>query len=433
MKYIDEIFDKTEGDLTRVQDSLLEETLDYVRKKSPFYAKRFKDKPRISGVEEIIGLPLTSKEDLQKDNAAFLCVGKERVSEVVATTGTTGTQVFVWLTENDVIRVAENEKRHFKHAGFTPSDTVLLSVTLDNLFIAGMAYYAGLKRLGATVVRLGPQSPKKHLELLATLAPSGIVAVPSFLAAVYKQADKEGTPDGGNTPLDRLPFNKAVLIGETIRNADFTSNALGNIVQRKVPLEAFSTYGLTEAATAFCECPARTGFHSNPDMVFAEVVDDEGRPVPDGEKGELVVTTFGVEATPLIRYRTGDVTFRIPGRCVCGLSGARIGPIIGRKAHRLKLKGTTVYPRAIENALAEVEGVENYVIEAYSGEVNEDRIVVKVGTNATQAGLANAVREAIKAKARVTPQVEVLTPHEVDKILFEGNRRKPLVFIDRRR
>jgi len=426
MKFTDDIFDKTEGEITRTQDALLEETLDYVRKNSPFYAKRNKTLPRIEGVDSISVLPLTSKEDLQKDNAAFLCVGKERVSEVVATTGTTGTQVFVWLTENDVIRVAENEKRHFQNAGFTPSDTVILSVTLDNLFIAGMAYYAGLKRLGATVVRLGPQSPKKHLELFETLGPSGIVAVPSFIAAIYKQADKEGTP------LDTLPFNKAVLIGETIRNADFTSNTLGNIVQRKVPLETFSTYGLTEAATAFCECPARTGFHSNPDMVFAEVVDDEGRPVPDGAPGELVVTTFGVEATPLIRYRTGDVTFRIPGRCQCGRAGARIGPIIGRKAQRLKLKGTTVYPATIENALAEVEGVENYVIEAYSGPVNEDLIVVKVGTNVSHTAFKDTVREAIKAKARVTPQVEILTPNEVDKILFEGGRRKPLIFIDRR-
>lgn len=426
MNFTDDIFDKTDAEITRVQDDLLGDTLDYVRKNSPFYAARFKSMPGISGVRDISALPLTSKEDLQKDNAAFLCVAKERVSEVVATTGTTGTQVFVWLTENDVARVAENEKRHFKNAGFTPSDTVILSVTLDNLFIAGMAYYAGLKRLGATVVRLGPQSPKKHLELFSTLAPSGIVAVPSFLAAVYKQADKEGVP------LDTLPFNKAVLIGETIRNADFTSNTLGNIVQRKVPLEAFSTYGLTEAATAFCECMGRKGFHSNPDMIYAEVVDDEGKPVPDGTPGELVVTTFGVEATPLVRYCTGDVTFKLPGRCQCGLSGARIGPIIGRKAHRLKLKGTTVYPRAIENALAEVEGVENYVIEAYSGEVNEDRIVVKVGTNASHPALAETVREAIKAKARVTPQVEILTPGEVDKILFEGGRRKPLVFIDRR-
>ncbi|MBI5971011.1 MAG: AMP-binding protein [Deltaproteobacteria bacterium] len=427
MKFTDDIFNKTQGEITRIQDSLLGETLDYVRKNSPFYAERFKDKPRLSGVEEITGLPLTSKEDLQRDNGAFLCVGKERVSEVVATTGTTGTQVFVWLTENDVIRVAENEKRHFQNAGFTPSDAVLLSVTLDNLFIAGMAYYAGLKRLGATVVRLGPQSPKKHLELFETLGPSGIVAVPSFVAAVYKQADKEGIP------LGSLPFNKAVLIGETIRNADFTSNTLGNIVQRKALLETFSTYGLTEAAIAFCECPVKKGFHSNPDMVFAEVVDDEGRPVPDGAPGELVVTTFGVEATPLIRYCTGDVTFKIPGTCPCGRAGARIGPIIGRKAQRLKLKGTTVYPRTIENALAEIEGIENYVIEAYSGPVNEDRIVVKIGANATQPGLADTVREAIKAKARVTPQVEILTPGEVDKILFEGNRRKPLVFIDRRR
>ena len=134
--------------------------------------------------------------------------------------------------------------------------------------------------------------------------------------------------------------------------------------------------------------------------MYPEVVDESGSPVKDGEMGELVVTTFQVEGMPLLRYRTGDITFRISEPCACGRNSIRIGPITGRKAHRLKIKGTTVYPRNIENALVGVEGVENYVIEAYTGDDYGDRIVVKVGSSNMGSAFKLDVCEAIRTKAR---------------------------------
>ena len=110
-------------------------------------------------------MPLTSKEDIQRENRAFLCVEDKEIAEVVATTGTTGEHVWVYLTKNDLVRLAENERRCFTYAGIGAGDLILLSVTLDNLFIAGLAYYTGLQRLGAGVIRLGPHSRKSTLRL----------------------------------------------------------------------------------------------------------------------------------------------------------------------------------------------------------------------------------------------------------------------------
>ncbi|MBI5562853.1 MAG: AMP-binding protein [Deltaproteobacteria bacterium] len=427
MCFVSEIDGYTPSEVAGIQAELLCAALEYACRNSPFYRERLgSTPPKINGIEDIRKIPLTTKADIQDNNAAFLSVPRKDVAEMVATTGTTGTHVYIYLTAGDLIRLAENERRCFANAGVTAEDLFLLAVTLDNLFIAGLAYYSGLQRLGAGVVRLGPHSPKKHLETIAALRPTGIVAVPSFMAAIYRQAGKDGVD------LGSLGLRKAVLIGETIRNADFSSNALGNIVESMNSLETYSTYGITEIAAAFCECPARRGLHSHSDLVYAEVIGDDGEPAADGEPGELVVTTFGVAGMPLLRYRTGDVTFKVPGQCACGRSSARIGPVIGRKAHKLKVKGTTIYPRAIENALVEIAGVENYVIEAHTGDDHADTVVVKVGAHNQKAAFKLEVSEAIRAKARVTPAVEIMPPQEVEKLLYEGGRRKPMIFIDRR-
>jgi len=426
MTFANEIERKTPSDIRRIQDGLLAQTVDYCRSRSPFYMERLKGTGAVLSISGIDTIPLTSKTDIQEHNAAFLCVPPGEIAEVVATTGTTGTHVYNWLTANDLIRLAENERRAFVNIGVGESDLFLLAVTLDNLFIAGMAYYSGLRRLGAGVVRLGPASPRKHLDMIQTLKPTGIVAVPSFISAIYRQAEKDGIS------LDSIGINKAVLIGETIRNSDLTSNELGSIVEKKDGLKTYSTYGITEISAAFCECADRNGLHSHSDFVYTEIIDESGRPVPDGEPGELVVTTFGVEGMPLLRYRTGDITFKMTGLCACGASSARLGPVIGRKAHKLKVKGATIYPRAIENALVGINGVENYVIEAYTGDDHSDNLIVKVGSHNMKSAFRLDVCEAIRAKARVTPAVEILPPQEIDRILFEGGRRKPMLFIDRR-
>jgi phenylacetate-CoA ligase len=260
------------------------------------------------------------------------------------------------------------------------------------------------------------------------IKPDVIVAVPSFMLRLAREAESMGVaPDS---------LKKALLIGETIRGEDMALNHLGRLVEEAWNLECFSTYGITEASVAFTECALRSGFHSHPDFVYTEILDGDGCAVQAGEAGELVVTTFKVEGMPLVRYGTGDICVKVEGACECGNASPRIGSVIGRKAQKLKVKGTTVYPGAIENALLKVDGVVNYHITAYTGEGGIDmvRVVVGVGSGGEAAAtILNEARSSVRALARFVPDIKIATPEEVERLLCQSGSRKKVVFKDDRK
>lgn len=414
----------------KIQGELLLETVSRAYGKSPYYKGVFGRlgivPTDIKGLEDLGKLPVTDRDSIQRDNWSLLSVPQGEIAEIVSTTGTTGEPAFVAMTKADLGRLAYNEEKGFKCAGTKSGERFHMAVTSDNLFIAGVAYYSGIMRLGASVVRVGPQNILRHLELIEKLRPTGIVAVPSFLVHLARQAEDAGIS------VREMGIKRAVLIGDSIRNADFTPNALGNLIEEKFGGICFSTYGLTEAQLSFTECEERLGLHGHPDLVIPEVLDEEGKPVPDGEEGELVLTPLQVEGMPLIRYRTGDYTFIVGGPCPCGRNSVRIGPIIGRKHHRLKVKGVTLYPKNIENAVLNIPEVVNYQIEAYTGGDETDHVILRVGSLRDDNGLRAALLDALRAKARVAPEIEIEHPDAVRERLFEGGSRKPIAFKDRR-
>lgn len=430
MKFNNDIERSPLDEIEKIQTEMLAETLEYVNERSPYYKDMFKrhgiTPADIACLEDIKKLPFTTREDLQNNNRAFLAVPLQDIAEVVSTTGTTGSPAFIALTVDDIERLASNEERSFGYAGAEKGDLFQIAVTCDNLFIAGIAYYRGLIKRNVTVMRVGPQNVVRHLDLIRELKPSGIVAVPSFMVRLVRRAGELGLSGRD------LGLRKVVLIGDSIRNADFSSNPLGRMLEDALGRVCYSTYGITEAQLSFCECGMFSGLHSHPDLVLTEIVDEKGRVLPDGEAGELVLTTLQVTGMPLLRYKTGDITFRISGACGCGRTSPRIGPVLGRKEQRLKVKGVTLYPKTIENALLEIEGVVNYQIEAYTGDDGTDTIVVRVGSHNKNGALLPALRESLSAKARVTPMVEIETPEEIEKRLFEGGVRKAMTFRDRR-
>lgn len=413
-----------------VQDGLLSETVTHAYERVPYYKKVFKERcllpSDINRVEDIAKLPFTNRWDIQEDNWAFLSTERQDIAEVVSTTGTTGEPIFIALTRNDIERLSYNEEKSFSYTGAGKGDFFHIAVTCDNLFIAGIAYYIGLIRLGASVIRIGPQNTIRHLSLIEKLKPTGIVAVPSFMVHLARRAKEN------NIKVKELGIEKIVLIGDSIRSEDFSSNTLGRLIEDSFGKICYSTYGITEAQVAFCECQFRQGLHSHPDLVFVEIVNDDGNPLPDGHTGELVLTTLQLEGMPLIRYKTGDITFKISGTCPCGRNTVRIGPIIGRKHQRLKLKGVTLYPKTIENAILEINGVVNYQIEAYTGDDQTDHIVLRIGSLRKDNGFRDSLIEIISARARVTPDIEIESPGEVEKRLFEDGSRKATIFKDRR-
>jgi len=412
------------------QEELLLETVSYANERSPFY-KRLFDNSGLSPSDlkkkkYFNKLPFTTKPDIQKSNRGFLAVPKHKIAEVVSTTGTTGEPVFISLTENDLERLAYNEEKSFSYTGAGRGDLFQIAVTCDNLFIAGIAYYKGLLRLGASVVRVGPQNIIRHFDIIKKLNPTGIIAVPSFMFQMVRRANEKGIS------VKDLGIEKIVLIGDSIRNEDFSSNALGQAIEDSFGKKCYSTYGITEGQVSFCECEHHSGLHSHPDLVFAEIVDENGNSLPDFEIGELVITPFQIEGMPLIRYKTGDITFKITGPCSCGRTSVRIGPILGRKFQRLKVKGVTLYPKTIENAILELKDVINYQIEAYTGTDQTDHLILRVGSYRNDPAFRASVEDILRAKARVAPEIEIESPEEIEKRLFSGGSRKAVTFKCRR-
>ena len=152
----------------------------------------------------------------------------------------------------------------------------------------------------------------------------------------------------------------------------------------------------------------------------------------DGESGELVLTTLQIEGMPLVRYRTGDITYKLTAPCECGRNSVRIGPVLGRKHQRLKFKGVTLYPKTIENAILDVDDVVNYQVEASTGEDHTDHVLIRVGSERTDKMFKSELRDKLRSKARVSPEIKLMKPEEITNRLFDGGSRKAVTFLDLR-
>jgi phenylacetate-CoA ligase len=405
--------------MTRPHDQLWAATFRHAAERSPFYRELFHGH---SDVPPIESLPTVDKRTLSERNLDFLCVPREQIVEVVTTSGTTGQPLLWMLTETDLRRLAVNERLSFECAGLTAQDTVLVAVALDRCFIAGLAYVLGLRELGCATVRTGAASPLLVLEMIQRVQPTAIVGVPSFLRLLATKARETGFD------LANCSVKKLVCIGEPIRDAALNLNASGRAVETAWGAKAFSTYGVTELANSLCECSAGTGGHLHEEQLHLEILDDGGRPVADGEVGEVVATTFGVEAMPLIRYRTGDCGALFRNKCACGRISPRLGPVIGRKDQKLKLKGTSVFPSTLGAVLEESGGVDAYVIVARKeGDLSDAVEILYSGLTAP-----DALREALQARAKIAPAIRAVSRDEIETLQLPPNARKRRMFVDLR-
>ncbi|MDR2684790.1 MAG: AMP-binding protein, partial [Prevotellaceae bacterium] len=300
-----EIEYKSKAEIKRFQEEKLKIALLYLKNNSPFYQKLFKenniDIKNIEYLEDLQKIPFTEKQDLQLCNNKFLCVPCEKVIDFITTSGTLGDPVTFAMTDADLDRLAYNEKISFTCAGVKPADTVQLMTTIDKRFMAGLAYFLGLRLLGAGVVRVGNGIPELQWDTINRIKPNTIMCVPSFILHIIKYAEEHGI-DYRNSSV-----KKVVCIGENLREQDFSLNLLGQRIKEKWDIELYSTYASTEMATTFAECKYGCGGHHHPELIICEVVDSLGNIVKNGEAGELVVTTLGVEGMPLLRFKTGDL------------------------------------------------------------------------------------------------------------------------------
>lgn len=412
----------------QVQLDLLRKHLTHAAT-TPFYGQRFSaigfTPDCLETLDDIRQLPLTSRQDIDLDQTAFRPGGDLVPVDIALTSGTTGEAVIVPYTQRDLTRLAFNEMMAFHRVGIRAGDRVQLCVTIDRCFIAGLAYYSGVVMLGGSAIRSGPGKPAWQWELIRTLKPAALVGVPSFLLQLARWG-----VENGFKPKE-CGIKSLVTIGEPIRKADMSLTPLGAALENEWGVKAFASYGATELETAFCDCSAAAGGHVHPELIYVEIVDDQGNNVAPGEAGEVVVTPFGVEGFPLVRFRTGDIARLHVSPCSCGWQTPRLGPIEGRTAQRLKYKGTTLYPETIYQVLEEMEGIGAYYVEAHSAYDLSDVVKVFVGTDADVK--LSDIEDKLQAKLRVRPEVVLRSTVDVVSVIEKNGGRKQKKFFDLRK
>ncbi len=416
-------------EIRSVQEELLRRHVTYAATASPYYRELFAHQgidPATVTLESLKSLPLTDKSVFSSRNSEFLAVPREAIVDIVLSSGTTGQPTTVMYTESDLHRLTYNEEISFASCGLTASDTVLLTCTIDRCFIAGLAYYSGVRKLGAAAIRNGLASVESHGEIIRRLRPSVLVGVPTFLLKLGRHLLSQGTDP------QSVGVRKLVCIGEPVRDRSLAFLKAGEELEFIWGAKVYSTYASSETITSFCECTAQCGGHLHPDLAVVEIVDEQGCPLPCGEVGEVVVTPLGIEGMPLVRFRTGDTGFLLDGPCLCGRNSVRLGPILGRMRQMMKLKGTTIYPESIYAVMDTIPGVSEYFVTASSDYDLSDQVRVYVAVNDGSCS-EGVILERLQAALRVRPEVIITSEETVNRWRNAGNSRKLIRFIDERK
>ncbi|NNM87945.1 MAG: AMP-binding protein [Phycisphaerae bacterium] len=402
-----------------LQQRLLARHIAYARR-SPLYAGRIRKSGTLAN---LAALPTTSRDELmQAGQRAYACK-PETVREWVATSGTTGQPLRVPLTAADLNRLAMNEAVALNIAGIKAGDTLLIAVAFDRMFVAGLAYWLGAQRLGASCVRAGPfyaGDASALLGLAADYQRPFLLTVPSLLT----------TSLVASAPLPEL--SAIITIAEPVRRADLSPNALATRLGEHFHAPILSTCAGTETCTTFAEGPQCQGGHLNPRLAVVEILDEAGRPVPDGVTGEVVVTPLGVQGMPLLRFRTGDLAALHTQPCPCGRTTPRLGPIVGRMQQRLKVGGVSLFPGTISEWLQTSADVAEFLVVAQQDFDLSDCITLHVALHRSTEKIRHRLRQQARTILRSPAQIVFTSPQAIRNLQRQSNPRKPASFLDLR-
>ncbi|OPX42216.1 phenylacetate-coenzyme A ligase [Ruminiclostridium hungatei] len=333
------------------QFDIFKELLLKISSNSPFYKEKFLkakvDVNEITSMEMISQLPFTTKEELREAYPLGLqAVPEEKVVRIHSSSGTTGKPVIIPYTARDVSDWAEMMARSFEMAGITPMDRIQITPGYG-LWTAGIGFQAGCERLGAMAVPMGPGNTDKQLQMMMDLKSTVIIGTSSYALVLAEEVEKRGLKS-------EIRLKKGVIGSER------WGEKMRQRIKAELGIEIYDIYGLTEiyGPGIAIDCGCHDGMHYYDDYLYFEIIDSAtGKVLPEGETGELVITTLRKEGAPLLRYRTRDLTRIIPGKCACGRSYPRIDRIIGRTDDMVKVKGVNIYPGQIDEILRDVEGV----------------------------------------------------------------------------
>jgi phenylacetate-CoA ligase len=314
-----------------------------------FYQTRFRDiaPEDIRTRADFEKLPFTEKEDLR---AAYplglLAVPEEEIVRIHSSSGTTGTPVIIPYTQKDVDDWAVMFRRCYETAGITNRDRIHITPGYG-LWTAGIGFQLGAELLGAMTIPMGPGNTDKQIQMMMDLKSTVLGATSSYALLIAEEIERRGV-------RDRIHLKKGVIGSER------WGEKMRRRIASELGVELYDIYGLTEiyGPGIGMSCRHECGMHMWTDFLYYEIIDPKtGLTVPDGEIGEIVITTLQKEGAPLIRYRTHDLTRDLPGPCACGLDFPRIDTLIGRSDDMVKVKGALIYPSTVDMLLAQVDGV----------------------------------------------------------------------------
>lgn len=369
-----------------------------------YYGKKYKAAgiDGISSQEDFEKLPFSSKADLRDAYPLGIqAVPDEEVVRIHSSSGTTGKPVIIPYTAKDVDDWAIMFARCYETAGITKKDRIQITPGYG-LWTAGIGFQAGCEKLGAMAIPMGPGNTDKQIQMMVDLKSTVLTATSSYALLLAEEINKRGM-------RDQICLKKGVFGSErwSEKMRDYIRNELG--------IELYDIYGLTEiyGPGIGISCSEQNGMHYWDDYVYIEIIDPKtGENVPDGEEGEIVITTLVKEGAPLIRFRTHDISRIIPGKCACGSPYPRLGMIKGRSDDMFKVHGVNMFPSQVEEILAMVDGVSSeYNINiAHDDEKNRDVILITIEAEGRVdfEKTGEYVRELFRSRVSVTPKVTVV-------------------------
>ena len=373
----------------------------------------------ISSPEEFEALPFSEKNDLRGAYPLGLMTPpEEKIVRIHSSSGTTGLPVIIPYTAKDVEDWAIMFARCYEYAGITNRDRIQITPGYG-LWTAGIGFQAGAERLGAMVIPMGPGNTEKQLQMMQDMESTVLCSTSSYALLLSEEIQKRGIKD-------RIKLRKGVIGSER------WSDKMRATIAESLGIELYDIYGLTEiyGPGIGINCQFNTGMHYWDDYLYIEIIDPKTlKPVPDGEMGEIVITTLVKEGAPLIRYRTHDLSRIIPGECPCGSKFPRLGTIMGRTDDMMKIKGVNVFPSQIEEILQNFPEVSSEYQIRISHLDGKDTMRIYVETNGSVNFQELAERVAVKVKSVIgfTPLVKV-----VENGLLPRSEKKTKRVIDER-
>lgn len=388
--------------ISTLQIQQVNRQIQSLRQAGSFYGKKLEEAgiTEIASQEDFEKLPFSEKDDLREAYPLGLMTApEEKIVRIHSSSGTTGIPVIIPYTAKDVEDWAIMFARCYEMAGITDKDRIQITPGYG-LWTAGIGFQNGAERLGAMVIPMGPGNTDKQLQMMQDMQSTVLCSTSSYALLLAEEIEKRGLKD-------KIHLKKGVIGSER------WGDAMRKRISEELGIELYDIYGLTEiyGPGIGISCKEDKGMHYWDDYIYIEIIDPITlKPVPDGEMGEIVITTLVKEGAPLIRYRTHDLSRIIPGECPCGSKYPRLDVIMGRTDDMMKIKGVNVFPSQIEEILNEFPETSSEYQIRISHLDGKDTMRIYVETNGTVDFLELAKRIASKVKSRIgfTPLVKVV-------------------------